>query len=127
MISSYEDLLQEQQRLRMQLNVQKAELNGRIRAVKEKLAPVGTILAAVGGITALGAKNPIVTSGIGLAVDMFVKKRLFKNSGFITGILGSFLLRNVASKVVAGTAGVLIGNLIKNLAARKSRKAATQE
>jgi len=126
-INSYEDLLQEQQRLRTQLNVQKAELNGRIRAVKEKLAPVGTILSAVGGIAALGAKNPMVTSGIGLAVDMFVKKRMFKNSGLITGILGSFLLRNVATKVVAGTAGVLIGKLIKKLATRKSQKPATQE
>jgi ribosomal protein L29 len=126
MINSYDDLLKEQERLRKQLNVQKAELNDRITIVKEKLAPVGTILSAVSGIAAMGAKNPLVTSGIGLAVDMFVKKRLFKNTGLITGILGSFLLRNVATKVVAGTAGVLVSKLIKSLG-KKSPKAATQE
>ncbi|WP_315822210.1 hypothetical protein [Paraflavitalea speifideaquila] len=73
-IRSYNNLLQEQERLRKQLAVQKAELNGRIREVREKLAPVGTILSAVGGITAMGAKNPLLKSGIGLAVDLFLKK-----------------------------------------------------
>lgn len=127
LIKSYDDLLQEQDRLRKQLNVQKTELNGRIREVKEKLAPVGTILSAIGGISAFTAKNPMVKSGIGLAVDMFVKKRLFRKSGLVTGILGSFLLRNVATKVVAGAAGVLISTLVKKLAGRKSRKPAMQE
>lgn len=129
-IRSYEDLLQEQERLRNQLNAQKAELNERIRNVKEKLAPVGTILSAVGGIAAMGSNNPVLKTGIGLAVDMFLKKRLFKGSGFITGILGSFLVRNIATKVAAGTAGVLIGKLLKKLATRKKTEepdVATQE
>lgn len=123
-IRSYEDLLQEQDRLRKQLNAQKTELNGRIRDVKEKLAPVGTIISAIGGISAFGAKNPMIKSGIGLAVDMLVKGRLFKKSGLVTGILGSFLVRNVATKVAAGAAGVLISTLIKKLASRKSQRPA---
>ena len=123
-IKSYEDLMQEQDRLRKQLNVQKTELNGRIRDVKEKLAPVGTIISAIGGISAFGAKNPMIKSGIGLAVDMFLKGRLFKKSGLVTGILGGFLVRNVATKVAAGAAGALISTLIKKLASRKSQKAA---
>ena len=127
LIKSYDDLLQEQDRLRKQLNVQKTELNGRIRDVKEKLAPVGTILSAIGGISAFTAKNPMVKSGIGLAVDMLVKGRLFKKSGLVTGILGSFLLRNVATKVAAGAAGVLITKLVKKFAKKKSPKPATQE
>ncbi len=126
-IKSYDDLLQEQERLRKQLQVQKTELNGRIREVKEKLAPVGTIISAIGGISAFGAKHPVIKSGIGLAVDMLVKKRLFKKSGLVTGILGSFLLRNVATKVAAGAAGVLISTLIKKFTHKKSPKPATQE
>lgn len=125
-IKSYEDLLQEQDRLRKQLNVQKTELNGRIRDVKEKLAPIGTIIGAIGSISAFGAKHPMIKSGVGLAVDMFVKKRLFKKSGLVTGILGSFLLRNVATKVAAGAAGALITTLIKKFTHRKSEKPATQ-
>ncbi|AXY78366.1 hypothetical protein D3H65_32175 [Paraflavitalea soli] len=126
-IKSYEDLLQEQDRLRKQLNTQKAELNGRIREVKEKLAPVGTIISAIGGISAMGAKNPMIKSGIGLAVDMFLKGRLFRKSGLVTGILGSFLVRNVATKVAAGAAGALIGTLIKKFTHRKPGKPAMQE
>lgn len=121
-IRSYEELLQEKERLRTQLQAKKTELNGRITTLKGKLAPVGTILSAIGGITALGASNPMVKSGIGLAVDLFLKKKLFQKSGLLTGILGSFLIRNVATKLLAGTAGVVIGNLIKKWAARKSRK-----
>ena len=122
-IRSYEDLLQEQERLRKQLHVQKAALNERIRDVKEKLAPVGAVLSAVSSLAAVGARNPVLKTGIGLAVDMFLKKRLFKKSGLITGILGSFLVRNVATKVVAGTAGVFIGKLVKAMASRKKQPA----
>ncbi|NII25866.1 hypothetical protein HB364_12275 [Pseudoflavitalea sp. X16] len=130
MIRTYDDLLQEKARLRIQLDAQKAELNGRIRDLKEKLAPVGSILSAIGGITAMGAANPVLKTGVGLAVDIFLKKKLFKNSGLITGLLGSFVVRNVATKVVGGAVGLLIGKLVKKLASRKSPKSpgpATQE
>lgn len=126
-IKSYEDLLQEQQRLRNQLQAQKAELNDRINNLKEKLAPVGIILSAVSGIMAMGPKNPVLKTGVGLAVDMFLKNRLFKKSGLITGILGSFLLRNVATKVVAGTTGIVIAKFIKKLIRRNAQKAAMPE
>lgn len=122
MIRTYEDLLQEKARLSKQLDAQKAELNGRIRHLKEKLAPVGTILSAIGGITAMGAANPVLKTGVGLAVDVLLKKKLFKKSGLVTGLLGSFLVRNVATKIVGGAAGVLIGKLVKKLARRKSHK-----
>ena len=126
-IKNYDDLLKEQERLRAQLQVKKSELNGRIDDVKKKLAPVGTILTAVGGITALGAKNPAIKTGVGLAVDMLLKKKLFKKSGLVGGLVGSFLLRNVVTKVAAGAAGIVIGGLVKKFADRKSHKAATQE
>lgn len=120
MIRTYDDLLQEKARLRTQLDAQKAELNGRIRNLKEKLAPVGSILSAIGGITAMRAVNPVLKTGVGLAVDMLLKRKLFKNSGLITGLVGSFLVRNVATKVVGGAAGLFIGKLLKKLAKRKS-------
>ncbi|MDF2190278.1 hypothetical protein [Paraflavitalea sp. CAU 1676] len=126
-INNYEDLIREQERLRKQLDVKKQELNGRIREVKEKLAPVGTILSAIGGITALGAKNPAIKTGIGLAVDMLVKKKLFKGSGLLTGLIGSFLVRNVATRVAAGAAGVIIGGLVKKFASRKKEPTAKPE
>jgi hypothetical protein len=118
-IRSYEDLLLEKERLRFQLNTQKTELNGRIQGLKEKLAPVATILSVIGGITAMSPKNPMVNTGVGIAVDMFLKKKLFKNSGLITGVLSSFLLRNVATKLVGGVAGALIGKAISKFVKRK--------
>lgn len=121
-IKNYEDLLQEQERLRMQLQAKKTELNGRIRDVKEKLAPVGTIISAIGGITALGRNNPALKTGIGLAVDMFLKKKVFKKTGLLGGLVGSFLLRNVATRVAAGAAGVVLGGMVKKFAGRKARK-----
>ena len=125
-IRSYQDLLLEQERLRSQLQTQKHALNEQIQAVKEKLAPVGKILGAVSGIASATAKNPLLSSGIGLAVDMFIKKRLFKKSGLITGLLGSFLLRGAATKVIAGAAGALVGKLFKK-AQSKNPKVATEE
>ena len=123
-IRSYEDLMLEKERLRIQLYTQRTELNGRIQDLKEKLAPVGTILSVVGGITALSAKNPMVNTGVGLAVDMLLKKKLFKNSGLITGVLSSFLLRNVATRVVGGVAGALIARVVKSFVKSKEAKAA---
>lgn len=119
-IRSYDDLLLEKERLRTQLDTQKSELNGRIREVKEKLAPVGTILSAIGGITALGAGNPLLKTGVGFAVDMLLKKKLFKGSGLLKGLVGSFLVRNVATKILTGTAGVLLGKLVKKVVTSKA-------
>lgn len=126
-IKNYDDLLKEQERLRAQLQVKKNELNGRIDNVKKKLAPVGTILTAIGGITAFSAKNPAIKTGVGLAVDMLLKKKLFKKSGSLGGLVGSLLLRNVATKVAAGVAGIVIGGLVKKFGTHKSAKAPTQE
>jgi hypothetical protein len=111
-IRSYKDLQKEQERLRAELDMHKAAINEKVQAIKQKLAPVGTVLSAVSGIAAASIKNPLVTSGIGLAVDMLVKKRLFKKSGLVTGLLGGFLVRNVATKVLTGAAGMLIGKLL---------------
>lgn len=121
-IKNYDDLLKEQERLRTQLQAKKTELNGRIRDVKEKLAPVGTIISAIGGITALGAKNPLVKTGVGFLVDMLVKKKMFKKSGLLGGLVGSFLMRNVATRLAAGAAGVVLGGLVKKFATKKSEK-----
>lgn len=123
-IKSYDDLLLEKERLQAQLKVKQTELNERIGVLKDKLAPVGTILSALSGITAFGAKNPMVKTGVGLAVDMLLKKKLFKKSGILTGLIGSFLVRNVATKLMAGTAGMLLGKLAQKLATRKTPKPA---
>ena len=111
-IRSYKDLQKEQERLRAELDLHKAALNEKVHAIKQKLAPVGAVLGAISGMAAASAKNPLISSGIGLAVDMLLKKKLFKKSGLITGILGGFLVRNVAGKVLTGAAGALIGKLL---------------
>jgi hypothetical protein len=111
-IRSYKDLQKEQERLRVELNMHKAAFNEKVQTIKQKLAPVGAVLGAVSGMAAASAKNPLISSGIGLAVDLLLKKRLFKKSGLLTGILGGFLVRNVAGKVLTGAAGALIGKLL---------------
>lgn len=121
-IKNYDDLLKEQERLRSQLQAKKTELNGRIRDVKEKLAPVGAVISAIGGITAMGANNPAIKTGVGLVVDLFLKKSLFKKTGLLGGLVGSFLLRNVATRVAAGAAGVVLGGLVKKFATKKAGK-----
>lgn len=121
-IRTYDELLAEKKRLRTQLQTQKAELNGRVTNLKEKLAPIGAIISAIGGIKALGAKSPLVKTGAGLAVDLLLKKRLFKKSGLVTGLVGSFLIRNVATKLLAGTAGVVAAKLIKKFITDKKKK-----
>lgn len=125
-IRSYNDLLLEQERLRNKLQLQKQQLNDQVQVVKEKLAPVGKVLNAVSGFASATTKNPLLSSGIGLAVDMLIKKRLFRKSGLVTGLLGSFLLRGVATKVAAGAAGVLIGKLFQKKK-DKAPPAPTQE
>jgi len=121
-IRSYKDLLLEQERLRGQLQMQKEALNEQVQVIKEKLAPVGKILGVVGSITSATTKNPLLSGGVGLALDMLLKKRLFRKSGLVTGILGSFLLRNVASKVVAGTAGALLAKMFGKKEEKKAKE-----
>lgn len=106
-IRTYDDLLQEEERLRRRLAVQQAEIRLKLQHVKESLLPATRFLSFMGNIT-----NPrnhsLLKTGLRIGVDFLLKKSLFRKTNWLVSLAGSSLIRNVASGFLAGkVAGLL--------------------
>lgn len=116
-IRSYNDLLQEEARLRNELNVRQEAVQAHIQELKQKIAPAASFLSAVGNITKPG-KSSLISAGLGIAADLLLRKSLLRKAGWLTKLAGSFLVR----KVVVNKLSPLVSNLLGQLANKKRAK-----
>jgi hypothetical protein len=122
-IRSHEDLLEEQQRLRLQLKVQKEQIQLDLREIKEEFKPVLGLVAFIGKFTTRETRNDaLMTTGSSLTIDWLVKKFLSQN--VLARMFLPSVLKNVSSHVLFNNVKPLLGKLF----GRKNKAAvATQE
>ncbi|HEY9046584.1 MAG TPA: hypothetical protein VIN08_11840 [Ohtaekwangia sp.] len=98
-IRTYKELLEEKERLRATLELQKLQLKTDVKELKEELRPLMVFLSVLGKITSRETRNDaIVSTGSALAIDLLSRKVLPKNNlvrMFVPGIL-----KNVASHLL---------------------------
>ncbi|WEK33473.1 MAG: hypothetical protein P0Y53_13360 [Candidatus Pseudobacter hemicellulosilyticus] len=116
-ITSYADLLQEEERLKMQLKHQQEVVHLRVQELKQKIAPATNLISMVGNL-ASPKSNSLLSAGIGIAVDFILKKSLLRKAGWLTRLAGSFLAR----KVVVNKVSPLVENAVDQLLHKKKAK-----
>jgi hypothetical protein len=99
-ISSYEELLQEKQRLKLLLSEREMALRTEFEEIKSKLKPLSTILDFTEKITTKDANNPLITTGIDVGVNFLLRKVLLRNAGWIMKFLMPIFVRNYLSHEV---------------------------
>ena len=97
-IHTYEDLVEERQRLETLLEAQKELIGYDFDEVKQKMlnAAVG-----VGKIFTRDTGNLLLTSGSNKLIDLVVKKLLLSRAGRLTRLVVPFLLKNYSSHYIA--------------------------
>jgi hypothetical protein len=95
-IVTYKDLLKEEQRLTEEFDRHKARVAEDINLIKLKLQPAGQALNFMGRLASGPIKSGLVSKGANLAVDLLSKRYLFRGSGLLMTLAGSFLVKGAA-------------------------------
>ena len=100
-IRTYEDLLQEEQRLLSQLRSTEVLLRDDLAGVKESLKPVGKVFKTVQKFTSRDRTSALTTFGIDFSVDLLVRRFLLARAGWFTKILVPYLIKNYGSHIIS--------------------------
>jgi hypothetical protein len=110
-ITTYEDLLKERERLQLQLEVHKAAINLHVEEIKSKLSPIQNIIRFVSNFTAPPANNSLVGTGLGLSLEVLIRRVLFSKTGWITRMVGPILLKNFSANMIRKNKDTLISKV----------------
>jgi hypothetical protein len=95
-IRTYQDLLEEEQRLIMQVKRDKARVADDIAAVKNIFMPAGQAINYVSNMFTKARQPGVVSQGLDVALDLVSKKYLFRRSNWLVTLAGSYLVRGVS-------------------------------
>jgi hypothetical protein len=100
-IKTYEDLLQEEQRLLAQLKSTEVLIREDIAGVKEGLKPLGNAMKTISKFTTRDKTGALANFGLDFSVDLFVRKILLARAGWFTKILIPYLIKNYSSHIIS--------------------------
>jgi len=99
-ITTYNDLLQEKQRLTLQLAEKKILVKAEFEEIKIKLKPITNIIDMVEKVTTKDSHNPLLNSAIGMGVNFLLKNVVLRNAGWVTKLVLPVLAKNYISHEV---------------------------
>ena len=98
-ITSYQEMLEEEERLTQLLKFQQQQIQSDVRGIKDELRPITNIAGTAKKFFVRKSGDAIITIGIKLLVDGLVKNFILAKSGWITRTIIPFLLKNYASNI----------------------------
>ena len=99
-IKTYEDLLQEEQRLTQQLKAQEVLIREDLVLWKEKLKPVTKIVSVLEKMVSRDKTGPFASFGIDFSIDLLLRKLILARAGWFTKIFVPFLVKNYSSHII---------------------------
>jgi hypothetical protein len=99
-ISTYEDLLNEEQRLLQQLKGQEVLIREDLVNVRNHMGPVFKVFNTVGKAFTRDNRAPFLNFGLEMGIDVFVRRVLLARAGWFTKIAIPYLLKNYSSHLI---------------------------
>lgn len=99
-IKTYEDLLQEEQRLTTQLASYKGVIQDDIAGLKASLNPVKRVASTVKNLFTFGDNGPLLNFGLKFGTDIFLRKLLLGRASWIAKVVVPYLIKNYASHLI---------------------------
>jgi hypothetical protein len=99
-ISTYEDLLQEEQRLTAQLSSYKELIKDDIDGIKQGLNPFKQVAKTVRSLFTRGDNGPLLNFGMNFGLDVFLKKVLLGRASWVTKVVVPYVIKNYASHLI---------------------------
>ncbi|HEX2607048.1 MAG TPA: hypothetical protein VHK91_06695 [Flavisolibacter sp.] len=99
-IKTYEELLQEEQRLLADLRSKEAVIRTDLAGVKEGLKPVQNVINTVGKFTTRDKTGPLFNFGIDFSIDLLIRRILLARAGWFTKIVVPYVIKNYSSHII---------------------------
>lgn len=96
-ITTYQEMLEEEERLKQLLKAQELQLQADVRGIKEELRPIANIASTARKFVTRKGGQALTTLSIRLLVDGLVKNLILAKSGWIARFAVPFFLKNYAS------------------------------
>lgn len=110
-INTYEDLLMEKERLKLQLQVQKQLIRQDIEDIKEEFRPVQSAISAFSKLTTRDTGNWVLNAASNKTIDLVFKKVVLARAGWLTRFVVPFFLKNYSSHVIADHKNEIISTI----------------
>jgi hypothetical protein len=114
-IKTYEDLLQEEQRLFLQLKTQEELIKQDFAGIKEGMKPVNNVLTVIKNISTRDRTGPLINFGLDFGIDLVVRKFLLAKAGWFTKIVIPFLIKNYSSHLITEDKRIKLVKKIQNI------------
>ena len=102
-IKTYNDMCAERERLQNLLAFQKKRVADDWDAFKDGLSPVKNVFGVVGKMAKGDKSNPLVTAGLNIASDLFLKNFVLAKAGWVTKLAIPFVMKNYSSHFLSNT------------------------
>src|SRR5690349_9440157 len=99
-IKTYEDLMQEEQRLLLQLRAHETLIREDLAGLKEGLKPVGKVYNFLYKMATRDHTGPVANFGIDVGIDLLVRKIILARAGWFTKIFIPFIIKNYSSHII---------------------------
>jgi len=100
-IHSYDDLMNEKQRLKTLFSDQKQAIRNDVTLLKDSLDPIKKVGKSLGNLFTPDKSLGLLNDGLGFGLDFLLRKAVLKKSGWITRIVAPFFIKNALSHFAA--------------------------
>ena len=100
-ISSYQDLLEEEQRLMSQIRSHEVLIKEDVAGIGESLKPLGNVVSFLNKLATRDHTGPLTNFGIDFGIDVIVRKLILAKAGWFTKILVPFFIKNYSSHIIS--------------------------
>jgi hypothetical protein len=114
-IKTYDDLLQEEQRLMQQIKLQEALINEDLTGLKESLKPVAKVFTFLNKMATRDHTGPLTNFGIDFGIDLLVRRILLARAGWFTKIFVPFVVKNYSSHIISEEHREKLAKKIQNI------------
>src|SRR5689334_18203309 len=99
-ITTYEELLREKERLELQLEVHKAAVKMHVDDIKKKLNPIRNVVHFFSNFSPSAAGDTMIGTGLGLSLELLIRKLFFARTGWITKMVAPILIKNFSANML---------------------------
>ena len=123
-ISTYQDLLEERERLEGLLKVQKDKVKDSAIALKSEFQPAFSAVSFLGSLVTRDSTNPILGGAANTVIDVVLKNLVLGRAGWIARNLIPLLVKNMSSHYIADHEDDIFRKIFSFFGFKKKKKKA---
>lgn len=129
-IKTYEELLQEEQRLTVQLRSYKELMKEDIAGIKSGLNPIKRTAYMVKNLFTRDDNGPLLNFGVNFGLDVVLRRIILGRASWVTKVVVPYLVKNYASHLITEDQRKAVGKSVSRFLSKflmKKKKEPFQE